>query len=96
MLEFDIGEGKAGRMTILARLLEICAVGRLVAAHAARLRLFLPVAGFARQLPVAAEQRKTRVGVLVEKRRSRGIGHVIHAGRRNLDRLGTAGFQEEG
>jgi uncharacterized protein GlcG (DUF336 family) len=100
VLEFDVREGKAGSMAILACLLEPVAVRGAVAARAARLRRRRSMAGAARDLPVTAEQGKSRVGMLVEKA---GIGRIGRIGRRphatlarggQPGRLGAARFEE--
>jgi hypothetical protein len=95
MPEFDVREWQAGRMAILAFLSKICIVRRAVAVVAVRLRCLLSVACFAGQFPVAAAQRETDVGVLLEKGCVRRAGYLRLVGRAKLDRLRATCLQEE-
>jgi hypothetical protein len=102
VLELDVRERKAGSMAILACLLEAGAVRRAVAARAVRFRRRRSVAGVARELAVAVEQGKPRVGMFVEKARIGRIGrvgrlpHAPLAPGWQLDRLGAARFEKYG
>lgn len=66
MLEFDIGERHSRGMAVLALLFEISVVGRRMAIIAIRLRLLVPMAGVADELPVPTPEWKTDSGVIFD------------------------------